>query len=173
VQSDLSQSCIALVSDSNEEPSKHHNRKPRSNTNVLADPSPTINVPGTSSSILSPHDIQDLKVGVVNQHVTTWAKNLWRDCQPHPDFQKLQGVCSVPRNAECMIQTPQDVNVIDVLEIFAVHVEAAAPLTGGDQCNDVGLPDRMGLMAHCTNCTAVHQWKVSTCRLILIPGGWH
>jgi len=46
-----------------------------------------------------------------------------------------------------MIRTLQDVDVIDALEIFAVYVEAAASLTGGDQCNDVGLPDRMG-----TNC---------------------
>jgi len=88
-----------------------------------------------------------MKVGIINQLVTTWAKTRWRDCRPFPDFQETQGACSVRRNAECMIRTLQDVDVIDALEIFAVYVEAAASLTGGDQCNDVGLPDRMG-----TNC---------------------
>jgi hypothetical protein len=68
-----------------------------------------------------------------------------------------------------MIRALQDVDVIDALEIFAIYVEAAASFTGGDQCNDVGLPDWMGLIAHCTDCTAVGQWKVSTCRLILVP----
>jgi hypothetical protein len=96
------------------------------------------------------------------------AKTRWRDCFPVDDFEGMQGACSVPRNAKCMIRTLRDVDVIDALEIFAVYVEAAASLTGGDQCNDVGLPDRIGLITHCTGCTAVHQWEVSTCRLILV-----
>jgi hypothetical protein len=70
-----------------------------------------------------------------------------------------------------MIRTLQDVDVIDALEIFAVYVEAAASLTGGDQCNDVGLPDRMG-----TNCPlhGLHSRpsvKGLHCKLILVAAG--
>ena len=92
-----------------------------------------MNAPDISFPTLYPEDIKDLKVGIINQLVTTWAKTRWRDCRPFPDFQETQGACSVSRNAERMIRTLQDVDVIDALEIFAVYVEAAASLTGGDQ----------------------------------------